>query len=57
LIIYDILGRRVKMLVNEHQQPGRYEVKFDASSLASGVYIYQLVAEDYVNTKKMVILK
>jgi parallel beta-helix repeat protein len=57
LIIYDILGRRVKEIVNTKQQAGRYEIKFDASSLASGVYIYQLVAEDYVNAKKMVLLR
>ena len=57
LIIYDILGRRVKQLVNDKQQPGRYEIKFDASNLASGVYIYQFIAEKYINAKKMILLK
>jgi len=57
LIIYDILGRRVKTLVNERQQAGKYEVRFDASNLASGVYIYQLITEEYVNAKKMILLK
>ena len=57
LIIYDILGRRVKQLVNDKQQPGRYEIKFDASNLASGVYIYQLITDKYINAKKMILLK
>jgi uncharacterized protein (TIGR03790 family) len=57
LIIYDILGRKVKELVNTKQQAGRYEVQFNASTLASGVYIYQLVAEKYINSKKMILLR
>ncbi|NWG28466.1 MAG: T9SS type A sorting domain-containing protein, partial [Ignavibacteriaceae bacterium] len=57
LIIYDILGRIVKELVNTKQQAGRYEVQFDASHLASGVYVYQLIAEKYLNSRKMILLK
>lgn len=57
LIIYDILGRKVKALVNEKQQTGRYEVQFNASNLASGVYIYQLIADKYISSKKMILLK
>ncbi|NWG28639.1 MAG: T9SS type A sorting domain-containing protein, partial [Ignavibacteriaceae bacterium] len=57
LIIYDILGRKVKELVNTKQQAGRYEIQFNASNLASGVYIYQLVAEKYIISKKMILLK
>ncbi|MBE0570719.1 MAG: T9SS type A sorting domain-containing protein [Ignavibacteriaceae bacterium] len=57
LIIYDILGRKIKELVNTKQQAGRYEVQFDASSLASGVYIYQLIAEKFISSKKMILLK
>ena len=57
LIIYDILGRKVKELVNTKQQAGRYEIQFNASSLASGVYIYQLIADKYINSKKMILLK
>ncbi len=57
LIIYDILGRKVKELVNTKQQVGRYEVQFDASNLSSGVYIYQLITEKYINSKKMILLK
>ena len=57
VIIYDILGRKVKELINTKQQAGRYEVKWDASNVASGVYLYQLRTKDYVNTKKMILLK
>jgi hypothetical protein len=57
LIIYDILGRKVKELVNNKQQAGRYDVQFDAWNLASGVYIYQLIADKYINSKKMILLK
>jgi len=57
LIIYDILGRKVKELVNTKQQAGRYELQFDASSLASGVYIYQLIAEKFISSKKMILLR
>jgi len=57
LIIYDILGRKVKELVNAKQQAGRYEIQFNASSLSSGVYIYQLVADKYISSKKMILLK
>jgi hypothetical protein len=64
LIIYNILGRKVKELVNTKQEAGRYEIQFDSSghsgnvrNLASGVYIYQLITEKYVNAKKMILLK
>jgi hypothetical protein len=57
LIIYDILGRRVKVLADDNQQAGRYEVSFNASNLASGVYIYQLRAGKFVATKKMMLLR
>ena len=57
LIIYDILGRKVKELVNTKQQAGRYEIQFNASNLASGVYIYQLIADKYFSSRKMILLK
>jgi hypothetical protein len=57
LVVYDILGRKVKTLVNQTQQAGRYDIQFNASSLASGVYIYQLRTKDFVNSKKMILLK
>ncbi len=57
LKVYDILGNEVAILVNKKQQPGNFEVEFNASKLASGIYFYQLTAGSYVSTKKMVLLK
>ncbi len=57
LKVYDVLGKEVANLVNEYQNSGRYNVNFDASRLASGVYIYQIVSKDYVSNKKMMLLK
>ena len=57
LIIYDILGREVTKLVDEFKTEGRYEVNFGASKLASGVYLYRLNVNDYVDVKKMMLLK
>ena len=57
LKIYDILGNEVTTLVNEQKEPGYYEVDFNASQFASGVYIYRLQSGSYVSTKKMLMLK
>jgi hypothetical protein len=57
LIVYDLLGRQVATLVNEVKQPGIYTVQFDGSNLASGVYLYRLHAGDFVQVKKLVLLK
>jgi len=57
LIIYDILRRKVKELVSTKQAAGRYEIQFNASNLASGVYIYQLIADEFISTKKIILLK
>jgi Secretion system C-terminal sorting domain len=57
LKVYDVLGREVETLVNQNQKVGRYEVTFDGSRLASGVYFYRLVAGNHVITKKMLMLK
>lgn len=57
LKVYDILGREIVTLVDEPKNEGRYEVIFNASSLASGVYIYKLQADDYINSKKMLLVK
>ena len=55
--IYDILGKEIKTLVNEQKTTGRYKVKFDASDLASGVYIYRIQVNDFVSAKKMLLVK
>jgi hypothetical protein len=57
LIIYDVLGREVTKLVNEVKEPGNYSVTFNASTLASGVYFYRLEAGDFINVKKMLLIK
>jgi hypothetical protein len=57
LKIYDVLGAEVMTLVNTTQAKGRYEVNFDASQLASDVYIYRIQANDYVASRKMMLLK
>jgi hypothetical protein len=57
LKVYDILGKEVITLVNEQKPAGFYEVEFNASSLTSGVYFYQLKSGSLVQTRKMVLLK
>ena len=57
LTIYDITGRVMAILVNEDLKPGIYEVEWDASHRASGVYYYKLETESYTETKKMVLIK
>ncbi len=57
LKVYDVLGKEVATLVNEYKPRGRYEVEFDASHLSSGVYFYQLRAGEYVEIKKMILMK
>lgn len=57
LKVYDVLGNEVATLVNEYQEPGRYKVEFDASALASGVYIYKLTAGSFTSSKKMMVVK
>ena len=65
LKIYDVLGNEVATLVDEFKPAGSYEIEFDASSLTSGVYFYQIQAVDpesssgqaYIETKKMILIK
>ena len=57
LKIYDVLGNEVATLVNEYQSVGTYEVEFIASGFPSGIYFYQLQSGEFVETKKMILLK
>lgn len=57
LVIYDILGRKVKTLIDEYKPTGTYEVSFDGSGLAGGVYFYKLRAGNFIQTKKMILMK
>jgi hypothetical protein len=68
LSIYNILGQKVVTLVNKKQPAGNYKIEWDASrtafpaarrraGIASGVYLYQLKAGDYIETRKMILMK
>jgi hypothetical protein len=57
LVVYDLLGREVALLVNEPKAAGNYEVQFDGTKLASGMYFYRLTAGSFVQTRKMILLK
>jgi len=57
LIIYDILGRETKILVNEYKQAGNYQITFNAKNLSSGVYFYKLQTSEFLQIRKMVIIK
>ncbi len=57
LKVFNIRGQLIRTLVDEQKAPGRYSIEFDASDLSSGVYLYRLVAGDFTQTKKMVLLK
>lgn len=55
--VYVVLGNEVETLVNEEKPAGNYKVNFNASELSSGIYLYKLQAGDFVNSKKMILLK
>lgn len=55
--VYDLTGQEVASLVNETKEAGTYEVKFDAHNLASGVYMYRMVAGNFTSVKKLNLLK
>ena len=57
LLVYNTLGQKVLSLVNEQQNMGSHSVKFDASHLASGIYIYRIKANNFINSKKLLLLK
>jgi len=57
LKVYDVLGNEVATLVNEEQPSGSYEVEFDASGFASGMYLYRLQSGSFIGTKKMILMK
>ncbi|UCH66955.1 MAG: T9SS type A sorting domain-containing protein [Ignavibacterium sp.] len=57
LKVFDVLGREVMELVDEQQAAGSYNINFEASDLASGIYFYRLKAGSYVSIKKMMLLK
>ena len=57
LLIYNLIGEEVARLVNRHQSTGEYSTEWNASKVSSGIYFYRLQAADFVQTRKMVLLK
>jgi hypothetical protein len=57
LSVYDVLGNKVKTIVDKVEQAGQHDVTFNASSLSSGVYFYRITAGDFKDTKKMLLVK
>jgi hypothetical protein len=57
LAVYDLLGKEIQTIVNQQLSPGTYEVDFNGSNLPSGIYYYKLQADEYSETKKMVLIK
>lgn len=57
LTVYNVLGQQVALLVDQSQAAGRYNVRFNASNLASGMYLYRLSTGDFVQTKSMLFIK
>ena len=57
ITVYDILGRQVASLVNKEKPAGSYNVEFNASKLSSGVYFYRMQAGNFIQTKKLIIIK
>jgi hypothetical protein len=55
--VYDVLGNEVVTLVNEEKPAGEYEIEFNVTDLPSGIYFYKLKAGNFVETKKMILLK
>ncbi|KXK48507.1 MAG: Cytochrome c554 [Chlorobi bacterium OLB5] len=57
IVIYDVFGQDKEVLLNENLQPGSYELKWNASNLKAGVYYYKLYAENFVDSKKILLIK
>lgn len=57
LVVYNILGREIVVLINQEMNPGSYKIDWDASNYPSGVYFYKLEAGDFVDSKKMILIK
>jgi len=57
LKVYDVLGNEIATLFNEEKNAGNYSVEFNATALPSGVYFYRIQAGDFIQTKKMVLMK
>ncbi|MBL8015927.1 MAG: T9SS type A sorting domain-containing protein, partial [Ignavibacteria bacterium] len=57
ITVYDLLGKKVRVLINETKQAGSYEIDFDASALSTGTYFYEITAGNYREIKKMICIR
>jgi len=57
LKVYDVLGNEIVTLVNKEKPTGVYEVEWNADGFPSGVYFYRLQANNFLKTKKMILMK
>lgn len=57
LKVFDVLGREISSLLNKDFNAGKYEVEFNGKELSSGVYFYTLMADDFIETKKLLLMK
>ena len=57
LKIYNTLGEEVKNLIEEELDAGSYEIEFDAAGLTSGIYLYTIITKEFIQTKKMIVMK
>jgi hypothetical protein len=57
LVVYNLLGQEVATLLNSVMEAGTHKVNFDAANLNTGLYVYKLEANDFVATKKMMLMK
>lgn len=57
LEIYNILGEKLKILIDKYYNSGKYSLTFNAEDLPSGIYFYRLISEDFIQTKKMILLR
>ncbi len=57
LVVYDLLGKEIKTLVNENKTEGKYTISFNGMNLPSGVYLYRLETDNFVSVKKMLMVK
>jgi hypothetical protein len=57
IVLYDVSGRRVRILLDAEMEPGLHTIALDAGGLASGVYFCQMVSDSFIETRKIVLLK
>jgi hypothetical protein len=55
--IYNTLGQRIETLINKHMPAGHHEIEFNAQNLPSGIYFYRIQAGEFLDVKKMVLLR